>query len=228
MAADPLRSEESFNQTNATHEAPNQNLGPAASFSNPFTTASLTQIFERAKLVLTNPVAAWEKIKSEPTTIEQLYKNYIIVLAAIPAVCQWISGPLFGQASLIGGTIFTLVQFALNMGVLYAYSLIIEALSPKFDGAANRVDGLKLLAYSATPGWLGGVFGLIHALSPLTLLCAMYGLYIYYKGIPALRVSTEEKAMSFMFTSIGAFLLVGISIVMLGFLFGFGLFGAVA
>ena len=45
---------------------------------------------ERVTKLLKDPAATWPVIAAEPTTTEQLYKNYIGPLAAIPAVASFI------------------------------------------------------------------------------------------------------------------------------------------
>ena len=43
------------------------------------------KIVARAKAILLTPKTEWPVIADEPATVADLYKNYIIVLAAIPA-----------------------------------------------------------------------------------------------------------------------------------------------
>ena len=44
------------------------------------------KLIARVKAILTTPKTEWPIIAAEPATVADLYKNYIIWLAAIPAV----------------------------------------------------------------------------------------------------------------------------------------------
>ena len=43
-------------------------------------------IVTRVKAILTSPKTEWPVIAAETTTVADLYKNYVIILAAIPAI----------------------------------------------------------------------------------------------------------------------------------------------
>ena len=48
----------------------------------------------RVQAILLKPKEEWVKIKDEPTTIQQLFVPYVVILAAIPAVAQFLGmGP---------------------------------------------------------------------------------------------------------------------------------------
>ena len=44
----------------------------------------------RVKAILTSPKTEWEVIAAEQTDIPSLYRNYIVILAAIPAICSFV------------------------------------------------------------------------------------------------------------------------------------------
>ena len=46
----------------------------------------LNKIIQRARAVLVTPRTEWPVIAAEPTTVQDLYRDYILVLAAIPPV----------------------------------------------------------------------------------------------------------------------------------------------
>jgi len=53
-------------------------------------------LIERVKNIIMDPQSEWIKIEAEQTTIITLFKEYILILAAIPAVCGFIGTVLFG------------------------------------------------------------------------------------------------------------------------------------
>lgn len=158
-------------------------------------------LVNRVKSILTNPKAEWEVIEQEPATVSGLYRGYIVPLAAIPAVAGLIGGAVVGIAGfrtpLIGGIIGAVVGYLLSLAMVYILALIIDALAPSFDGQKNRMQALKVAAYSSTAGWVAGIFSLIPMLGILALLGGLYSLYLLYLGLPRLMKSPEEKSVPY-------------------------------
>ncbi len=163
-------------------------------------------IFERAKAILSDPASTWGRIKNEEATAKEIFVSYAMVLAAIPVVCQFLRMITFGQTiPFIGGTvrwpffsglITSAVTYVLSLVGLFVAGYIAHKLAEKFEGEATLEDGLKLMAYSFTPAYLAGVLYLIPALSVLSILFSIYGLYLFYQGIPTM-VKVESRRMPY-------------------------------
>ncbi len=162
-------------------------------------------ITERIKGILLSPKEEWQTIAGETTTISELYKNYIILLAAIGPVTSFIGMSLVGVSLPTGGTLrvpittgitSAVVQYGLTLVSVYALAFIIDALAPTFSGEKNIGQALKLATYSYTPGWLVGIFALIPSLGIFGIL-GLYGLYLLYLGLPVLMKSPKEKSMGY-------------------------------
>lgn len=162
-------------------------------------------LVERVKGILLNPKQEWQTIAGESTTIADLYKNYIIILAAIGPVASiigmsivGISLPFVGSFRIPITTAITsaVVQYILTLVGVYVLALIIDALAPTFLGEKNMDQSFKLATYSYTPGWLVGIFALIPVLSVLGIL-GLYGLYLLYIGLPVLKKSPQEKSLGY-------------------------------
>jgi hypothetical protein len=162
-------------------------------------------LVERVKKILFQPLKEWEIIAGETTNTSELYKNYIILLAAIGPVASIIGMSVFGISMPFTGTYrlpltsslsSSVVQYILNLIGVYILALIIDYLAPQFSGVKDFNQSLKLAAYSYTAGWVSGVFAIIPALSPLMIL-GLYGLYLIYTGIPILMKSPKEKALGY-------------------------------
>jgi len=54
------------------------------------------RLIERVRKILLTPNTEWPVIAAEPTTTSQLYTNYILILAAIPALAGFIKGSIIG------------------------------------------------------------------------------------------------------------------------------------
>ncbi|MHA4836791.1 Yip1 family protein [Sphingopyxis sp. MSC1_008] len=162
-------------------------------------------IIQRAKDILLKPKETWPVIAAEPATVQSIYVPYVLALAAIGPLAGLIGGQLFGltmfgvtyRPPLVSALVSAIISYGLSLATIFVLALVIDALAPSFGGQKNQVQALKVAAYTGTAGWVGGIFGLIPALSPIGLLFALYGLYILYLGLPMLMKAPEEKALGY-------------------------------
>jgi hypothetical protein len=178
-------------------------------------------LVDRVKNILLKPREEWRVIDAEPTTPVELYKGYVIPLAAIGPVASAIGSLAFGYQGFgisyrppVGTVISsTLVTYLLTLGGVYVLALIIDALAPNFGGTQNQVQALKVAAYSSTASWVAGIFGLVPVLSWLGIV-GLYSLYLLYLGLPVLMKVPEEKALGYtavvIIAAIVLFLVVGL------------------
>lgn len=162
-------------------------------------------LVQRVKQILLSPRTEWQVIEAEPTTTAELYKTYIIPLAAIGPISQVIGYSVFGItvpfvgtyrvpiASAISGA---LVAYVLTLAGTYVLALIIDGLAPTFNGQRSQIQALKAAAYSSTASWLAGIFALIPGLRLLAIL-GLYSLYLLYLGLPIVMKSPRDKALGY-------------------------------
>jgi hypothetical protein len=160
---------------------------------------------ERVKGILLKPKQEWQTISKETIAIPELYKTYVVILAAIGPVASIIGMSLVGiRIPFVGSfrvSIFTsissaVVHYILTLVGVYVLALIIDGLAPTFSGRKSLNQAFKVAAYSYTPGWVVGVVGIIPSLSPLMIL-GLYGLYLLYLGLPILMESPKEKSLGY-------------------------------
>ena len=160
-------------------------------------------LVERAKGIILRPSQTWLEIKEEKTTISELYTSYAVILAAIPAVAQFIGTSMVGY-SLMGTHIKlgfgsalgqAITQYVLSLVAIYVVALIADALAPKFNSRKDILNAFKAVVFSMTPAWVGGVFLVIPTLAGLTLLASLYGIYLFYLGLPLLMETPKEKSL---------------------------------
>lgn len=160
-------------------------------------------LVERVKRILLQPKQEWEVIAGESTTTPDLYRNYIIPLAAIGPVASIIGmsivgiGMPFGSAfriPIVPAILSAVVHYVLSLVGVYVLALIIDFLAPTFSGEKNPGQALKLSAYSATAAWIAAIFMIIPALGILGIT-GLYSLYLLYEGIPVLMKAPREKAL---------------------------------
>ncbi len=164
-------------------------------------------LVDRVKNILLSPRTEWPVIDAEPATVASLYTGYIMPLAAIPVICQAIGMSMIGITIPFVGTHYRtpIVSAITSAAVLYVFSLIavfivaliVDGLAPTFGGTKNQVQALKVVAYSYTASWVGGILSLIPALSVIGILFGLYSLYLLYLGLPVLMKSPPDKAVGY-------------------------------
>lgn len=191
-------------------------------------------LVDRVKNILLKPKEEWQTIEPEQTDVKTLYTSYIMLLAAIPAVVGIISTAMFaGMLGRFGASISigymavaSIVGYVLSLIMVFVVAHIADALAPSFDGEKNFLQSFKLVAYSMTASWVGGVFGIIPLLGALlSLLAALYGVYIFYLGVTTMKKVPEAKAVGYTIVVIIAAIIVGFIIGMVTA--GIGAMGAV-
>ena len=159
-------------------------------------------LIERVQAILLRPKQTWPQIAAEPADVAAIYTRYVMVLAAIPAICGFVGWTLIGlggpgfsfKLPIATGVFQMVVGYALSLAIVYVLALIVNALAPTFGGSKDLVAALKVVAYGSTAGFVGGVFNLLPSLAWLGLLAALYSVYLIYTGLPVLMRCPPEKA----------------------------------
>ncbi len=188
-------------------------------------------LWKRATRVLAQPQQEWQVIATEATTTAALYRGYIVPLAAIGPLAWLVRTSAFGvllasgylvmyrvpfATALTGG----LVRYVLGLIGVYVLALFIDVLAPTFGGQRNRMQALKLAAYSSTAAWVAGIvvipalgitwaggsyglvptsgiLGLLLATHGVYALLAAYGLYMLSVGLPVLMKAPPDKVSEY-------------------------------
>jgi hypothetical protein len=165
-------------------------------------------IVQRVQSIILKPKEEWVKIKAEPSTVADLFTSYAMILAAIPAGCQFLGNILVGRRLPMVGVYRwsigralgnAVVSYVFALVTVYLFALIINELAPNFGSAKNMTSALKLSVYSMTPGWVAGILYIIPGLWILGILASLYGLYVLYLGFDTPMMETpKDKVMSYM------------------------------
>jgi hypothetical protein len=181
-------------------------------------TGTAPSLVTRAKNIILSPKTEWQVIDAEPATVGGLYRNYVMILAAIPALAMAIGLFLFGINLLIvtvrpsvGYIVANAVtQYVGSLIGVFVLALIIEALAPSFGGTKDRVQAMKVAAYSYTPAWIAGILLLMPSLALLVMLASLYCLYLLWLGLPLLMKSAPDKKGVYLAAVIVAAIVIGI------------------
>ena len=162
-------------------------------------------LVERVQSILLKPKATWPVIDAEPADPASLYKNYVMILALIPAVAGFIGLSLIGigafgisfRVPIVSGLAHMVVGYVLSLVMVFVLALIIDAMAPTFEGTKSQIGALKLSAYASTAAFVGGIFSLLPSLSIIGALAALYGIYLLYTGLPVLMRCPPDKAVAY-------------------------------
>ena len=164
-------------------------------------------LIERAKAILLQPEATWPVIDAEPATVGSIYRDWLFIIAAIPAVCRFIGMSFIGSSTfgisyrtpIVTGLCMMVVGYLLSLGMLFLLALLVDALAPSFGGTKNRVAAMKVVAYGVTAGCVAGVLMLVPSmlLSLVIFAASCYGIYIFYLGLPVLMKGPKDKAVGY-------------------------------
>ncbi|QNK69323.1 Yip1 family protein [Variovorax sp. PAMC26660] len=162
-------------------------------------------LVERVQAILLKPKATWPEIDAEPADAASLYKNYVMILALIPAVASFIGLSLIGigafgvsfRVPIVAGLANMVVGYVLSLVMVFVLALIIDAMAPTFEGTKSQIGALKLSAYASTAAFVGGIFSLLPSLAVIGALVALYGIYLLYTGLPVLMKCPGDKAIAY-------------------------------
>ena len=175
-------------------------------------------LVERVQSILLKPKQTWPVIAAESTDAASIYSRYLVILAAIPAIASFIGLTLVGVGGFgvsyrvpIGmGLTQMVVRYVVSLVMVFVMALVVDALAPNFGGTKNQVQALKLVAYSCTAAFVGGIFGIIPSLAILSLLASIYSIYLLYTGISVLMRCPAEKAAVYTAVVIVAVIVIGV------------------
>lgn len=152
----------------------------------------INKLVERVKNILLTPKTEWPVIAQEQTDVAKLYTGYIMILAAIPAVINFLTYSMRGSVG--AGLVALILGYALSLGLTFLMAIIIDALAPTFGAEKNQIQALKTAAYANTAGWVAGIFGIIPILGVLIVWAGLiYGCVLLYFGLPHTMKSPPEK-----------------------------------
>jgi hypothetical protein len=167
----------------------------------------LNKIIQRARALLVSPRTEWPVIAAETATVQGLYREYFMILAAIPPICQFVKVSILGYAwhgfriyrlGIGAGLMAALVEYVASLAAIYVLAIIAEALAPNFGGQPNRLQALKATGYAYTASWIAGVGLILPGVAGLIALAgAIYSVYLFYLGLPSTMKVLPERATGY-------------------------------
>ena len=180
-------------------------------FDGETTNVDFNKLIARVKNILLTPKTEWPVIAGETESVQSLYLNYILVLAAIPAVFGFIKNSIIGtsffgvtvHAGIGAGITGMIVYYVLSLVMVFVMALIIDALAGTFGAQKNQVQALKTVAYAYTASWIAGIAAILGVLGALVMLAGgIYSIYLLYLALPNTMKCPPDKAGGYTAVSI--------------------------
>lgn len=181
--------------------------------------AGAPNLIERAKNILLQPKAEWDRIAGEPANVSQLYMGYVLPLVVISAVCSFIGLSVFGASAfgvtvrvpMVAGLVSAVLQVVMGLVGVYVMAVVTNALAPNFGSVKDQGQAHKLAAYGCTAGFLAGIFSIFPPIAILGLL-GLYSLVLIFLGLTPLMKTPEDKRVGYFITIIVVMIVVWIVI----------------
>ena len=163
------------------------------------------KLFERIKAIILTPAKEWGVIARERGGAMAVMADYLVYLAAIPAIADLIGMALIGfklpngaraRVDVMSAIMAMVFDYVLAFAVVAGVAAIINLAAPFFGAGRNMTEAFRLSAYSYTPMLLSGIFLLIPGLHFLVIL-GLYGLFVLFKGMPVMIRTPAQNAFLF-------------------------------
>lgn len=163
-------------------------------------------LVNRVKNILVTPQTEWPVAGAEPDTVKDVYLKYIVIVAAVSAVAWFIDNVILGTSAFgmtvrtpFGlGIVMAVLMYAMALATVFVVGIIADVLAPSFGGERNQAQGVKLIAYAATAGWVGALLGIVPWIGWLLTIAAMiYGIYLVYLGAPHTTKVPADRAAGY-------------------------------
>lgn len=168
-------------------------------------------LFQKVMFVLTKPKEAFLKFKSDGEAGSKVFKSYALPLIVIAAIIGFVFQTLFFsigfslfKVSFMYGLFYSLlstifISLALQIGMVYFSSFILNALAPSFGTPKNSDMAFKTVMYSLTPSFIGLMLSHIPFLGILISLAgACYSIYLLYLALPVMMETPADKVVVYM------------------------------
>lgn len=157
-------------------------------------------LIERVKNILITPKTEWDVINGETATPQSLLMGYVLPLAVVAAAGSLLKGLLFaGTWGFKYFIITAIIAFVVQLVAFYISTYVIDMLAPSFASEKNLGKSAQLVAYSVTPGYIGGLLSFIPVLGVILSLAGfVYGIYLMYLGLGPIKKTPEDKKVVYL------------------------------
>ena len=177
------------------------------------------KLIARTQKILLEPRNEWNVIAGETSSAGDIYRNYLLYLAALPALAGFIKGSLIGttvpflgtmRVGIFAGLGTMLLGYAMSLAMIYVVALIIDGLAPYFKAQKDPLQALKTIAYAYTAVMVASIAQVLPWIGGLVMLAGgIYSIYLLYLALPVTMKCPPENATKYTAVSILAAFVLG-------------------
>jgi len=164
-------------------------------------------MLQRILNIAFRPNEEWPVVAAESVTPQTMFIKYVVPLAAIGPIAGVLGMMLFGKSmagtwmwssSMASYVQLFIISYVLALVGVGVNAMIVQKLAPTFKSQTDFVSALKIVVFSNAPFWLASVLTLVPVLGMLTVLVGLYGIYLFYVGLPHVMKTPEDQRLPFM------------------------------
>jgi len=158
-----------------------------------------TNLVQRVINILAKPKEEWQVIANEKPDVKKILFGYVLILALIPAIINFLSLSLISSLySFNYAIIQAVISFILTVATVYLTAYIVDLLAPSFESEKNFERSFQLVSYSYTPGWIASLLGIIPGINILAVFAGFaYTVYLLIVGLPVLKKTPQDKSTGY-------------------------------
>jgi len=165
----------------------------------------LTGLLNRVIHIILRPQHEWSVIKAEQSSYQRIFRYAALMTLPPIAAITWPvfrdflryskESPIYRSAALYSLLLGT-GWYLLNLVNVVIIGALFQGLFPDFAATDDKVRGLKISAYSATPLWIAVTFTVIPIVlfDWIALAALIYSIYLMYLAVTILMDIPKKKA----------------------------------
>lgn len=157
----------------------------------------MSQVVQKIIKIVIQSQSAWDDVKIESLPEKEIFQNYLIYLASVPALAGFF-GSLFMRENLFRALFWAVLFFGLSLGGVRVAAKVLNFWAPNFKVDQDYLSFLKLMTFSFAPIFLACVFFIIPPLHFLSVL-GIFGFYLFWIGLPKLAPCPPQELFNFRF-----------------------------
>lgn len=164
----------------------------------------------RIQRLIARPAAEWPLIDADPAPAAVTFTKIAVPFAAIGPIATFLKGQLFGWGAFgfsykpgLTWSIFQAIEsYAVALAAVWIFALVIEAFAPTFGAWKSRDQAMKVVCYSFIVAWLAQGLIIIPYIGWMLSIVGLYGLYIYWVGLPPMMRTPPDKAIPYVLVTL--------------------------
>jgi hypothetical protein len=152
----------------------------------------------RARDICLSPRATFLEIDREKAGIGEIFRDYVAWFVALEPLARASAAIILDGATGLARVAPRLaVGYVLTLACVYLVALAANLVAPLFGGERDEDQAVRLVAFSLTPGWIGGALAPAPFLGLVGLALSLFTLVLVWIGAPRLLNLPEERAPVF-------------------------------